>query len=255
MHLPKLSHKHAVTQIRKPYLADSAPAVRRTAENPQAEPTQKQLARLANATRMLLAQHQVNQAGHCRICRRSRWWRLPRRTCTIYAPFVNRTEHYLRDTNFMTLSASKIKLSTDRPQAQLRRVSPRPNRCLSFWVATKGKPRTFHHIDQVKSINSTGHKSACREPVQPPSSQVEQMSRPSRSSKFRLGRSLLRPSSTSKSSSFLSILPIQLDLEISHWPRWHREALAITERDVTLRGATTQCAGVAASWLSSGRRG
>lgn len=156
MHLPKLSHKHAVTQIREPYLADSAPAVRRAAENPQAEPTQKQLARLANATRMLLAQHQVNQAGHCRICRRSRWWRLPRRTCTIYAPFVDRTEHYLRDTNFMTPSASKIKLSTDRPQAQLRRVSPRPN----------------------------------------------------------------RSSSTSKSSSSLPILPIRLDLEISHcWIR------------------------------------
>ena len=56
----------------------------------EAEPTHKQLVRLANATRMLLALHQVDQAGYCRICTRSRWWRLPRRMCTICAAFTRR---------------------------------------------------------------------------------------------------------------------------------------------------------------------
>jgi hypothetical protein len=39
----------------------------------EAEPTQEQLVRLASATRLLLALHQVNQDGYCRICIRSRW--------------------------------------------------------------------------------------------------------------------------------------------------------------------------------------
>ncbi len=54
----------------------------------EAEPTQEQLVRLASATRLLLALHQVNQDGYCLICIRSRWWRLPRRICTVYAAFT-----------------------------------------------------------------------------------------------------------------------------------------------------------------------
>lgn len=73
----------------------------------EVEPTQEQLVRLVSATRVLLFQHQVDQGGYCRICIRSRWWRLPRGTCTIYAGFLSRTEYPLRDTNYMTQIASK----------------------------------------------------------------------------------------------------------------------------------------------------
>ncbi len=53
----------------------------------EAEPRQEQLLRLASTTRALLFQHLVDQGGHCRICIRSRRWRLPRHICTIHAAF------------------------------------------------------------------------------------------------------------------------------------------------------------------------
>lgn len=59
----------------------------------QAEPTHKQLAHLASATRMLLALHPVDQDGYCRICIKSQWrWRLSRHICTIYTAFLDKNE-------------------------------------------------------------------------------------------------------------------------------------------------------------------
>jgi hypothetical protein len=55
----------------------------------EAEPTQEQLIRLVNATRMLLILHQVDKDGYCRRCIRSPWWRLQRRICTVYGAFAN----------------------------------------------------------------------------------------------------------------------------------------------------------------------
>ncbi|MGH3853439.1 MAG: hypothetical protein ACRDR6_08050 [Pseudonocardiaceae bacterium] len=54
----------------------------------ETEPTQKNVVRLTSTTRLLLFHHQVNQNGYCRICLGSRWWRLPRGICTIYAAFT-----------------------------------------------------------------------------------------------------------------------------------------------------------------------
>lgn len=56
----------------------------------EAEPTQEKLVRLVSATRLLLFLHQVDASGYCRICTRSRWWRLPRRICTICAAFLDK---------------------------------------------------------------------------------------------------------------------------------------------------------------------
>jgi hypothetical protein len=62
----------------------------------EAEPTQEQLVRLASATRVLLFQHQVDQGGYCRMCIKSRWWRLPRSICTIYAAFTRTSVEHSR---------------------------------------------------------------------------------------------------------------------------------------------------------------
>lgn len=56
----------------------------------EVEPTQEQLVRLVSATRVLLFQHPVDQGGYCRICIKSRWWRLPRSICTIYTAFFDK---------------------------------------------------------------------------------------------------------------------------------------------------------------------
>lgn len=64
-------------------------------EATEVEPTQKNVVRLTSATRVLLVLHQVDQDGYCSICIRSKWWRLQRSTCTIYAAFLDKTEHHL----------------------------------------------------------------------------------------------------------------------------------------------------------------
>jgi hypothetical protein len=50
----------------------------------------EEVARLAAAGWVLLAQHRVNKRGQCRLCFRSRpsWWPIRRRTCTVYSVFM-----------------------------------------------------------------------------------------------------------------------------------------------------------------------
>jgi hypothetical protein len=91
--LTQPSSKHAGTKNCEPYLHIQHRLFTEQLKAIQAEPTHKQLAHLASATRMLLALHPVDQDGYCRICIKSRWrWRLSRRICTIYTAFIDKNE-------------------------------------------------------------------------------------------------------------------------------------------------------------------
>lgn len=48
----------------------------------------KQTRRLMIAAYVVLQEHQVNNHGQCRYCRRSTWWPWRRKTCTVHLAFM-----------------------------------------------------------------------------------------------------------------------------------------------------------------------